>query len=152
MKIKIRHSMMITDALLKRVRQNEVNFTSYFSKATNESMGLNRTAWSDKQQSWIIEALLIGMPIGSMYMDITNESDWGIIDGRQRMIALSRFMVEKNLKLVGLRYLTELEGMDYHGLTRSQSRGIEESEASVYLVDKNVPMTLKKQLYRQTNT
>lgn len=49
--------------------------------------------WNDKQQSRLIESLIIRIPLPTFYFDSTDDDKFIVVDGLQRLYALKRFMV-----------------------------------------------------------
>jgi hypothetical protein len=77
------------DSLIKRLEHNELNLSPDFQREKN--------IWPRGAQSRLIESLLLRIPIPAFYFDATNEDEWLVIDGVQRLTALARFVIdEKN--------------------------------------------------------
>ncbi|OBC06620.1 hypothetical protein A5788_22140 [Gordonia sp. 852002-50816_SCH5313054-c] len=74
--------------------------------------------WDDDQKSKLIESMLLGIPIPSIFV-ATTEKGWEIVDGLQRMSTLLQLQGLLNkedgspldpLRLRGTKYLPDLEG------------------------------------------
>lgn len=65
--------------------------------------------WSKDKKSRLIESIILGLPLPSFYFYI-DESDekWVVIDGLQRLCAISDFMVEQKLRLSGLQFIGDM--------------------------------------------
>ena len=86
--------------------------------------------WKDDVKSRLIESIITRIPLPAFYIDGTNEENWLVVDGLQRLSALKQFMIKSNnnLRLTGLEYLgEELNGKSYEELPRKYQRRIEET-------------------------
>lgn len=83
--------------------------------------------WSEEAESRLIESILLGLPVPSIFVATNNDFTWEVVDGLQRLSTLVHFIgdsekllarvgKEKPLRLEGLDKLTELNGIDYEGL------------------------------------
>jgi len=78
--------------------------------------------WSTYQKSRLIESILLGIPIPSIFVSQRDDGVWEVVDGLQRLSTILEFMGElKNESqglmapstLVGTNYLPDLEGRTY---------------------------------------
>lgn len=90
-KIDITMKPLTLDALLKRIRNQEIEFDSSFQRKA----GL----WNAKQKSQLIESIFLRIPLTAFYFDASDEDKWMVIDGLQRVTALRQFIVEESLTL-----------------------------------------------------
>ena len=65
------------------------------------------------------------IPLPAFYFDATDEDEWLIIDGLQRVSTLKEFVVDKSLKLQELEFFPELNGCNYDKLPRMFQRRID---------------------------
>ncbi len=78
--------------------------------------------WSTYQKSRLIESILLGIPIPSIFVSQRDDGVWEVVDGLQRLLTILEFMGElKNeaggliapSTLVGTSYLPDLDGRTY---------------------------------------
>lgn len=71
--------------------------------------------WTDIQKSKLIESLLLGIPIPTIFVFQRDDGIWELVDGLQRVSTLIQFMgkhpTKKPLKLQGTKYLPSLQNM-----------------------------------------
>jgi Protein of unknown function DUF262 len=132
------------DLVMKRLQGNEIDLAPDFQRAAG--------IWKDRAQSQLIESLLIRIPLPAFYFDGSNEDLLIVVDGIQRLTALKRFLLDKDLKLSGLEYLTELEDKYVTQLPRPLVRRLDETMLTVYLIEKGTPEKAKLNIFKRLNT
>ncbi len=128
----------------ERLKYNEIDLDTEFQR--------NAGIWSDIQQSQLIESLMLQIPIPAFYFFVEEEDKWKVIDGLQRLTAIKRFVVDKELRLCGLEYLTEFEDSAFDELPRQYARRINETSLQVYRVEKNTPRNVVFNIFKRLNT
>lgn len=68
-----------------------------------------RDRWAPVKQSLLIESLLLNLPVPPVYLSEGLDGTYSVIDGRQRLTAVSKFLNDE-LSLVGLEQFSELNG------------------------------------------
>lgn len=132
------------EAIVDRLINNEIDLSPQFQRRG----GL----WTDVQQSRLIESLMLKIPLPTFYFDASDEDKWVIIDGLQRLTAFNNFMVLKSLKLIGLEYLTEFNNFTFDDLPRQYYRRINETQITIYTVEKGTPDDIVFNIFKRINT
>jgi hypothetical protein len=147
-KIKIDARQITIDLVLNRIRFGEIELSPDFQRASD--------IWNDKAKSRLIESMLIRIPLPAFYIDATNENRWVVIDGQQRLNAMKQFVlnddVSNRLRLSNLEFLTQFNGKFYNEIPRNYQRRINETQITVYLIEKGTPEELKFNIFRRINT
>lgn len=84
--------------------------------------------WTDEQKSRLIESLLLGIPLPSIYVATNDKGVWEVVDGVQRLSTIFEFMgdlygpsegkpqeltIKRPLTLRATKYLPSLEGVSF---------------------------------------
>ncbi len=83
--------------------------------------------WSEKQQSALIESILIGVPIPPIFVYQTDLGKWEVVDGVQRISTILQFVGElkdenkekrEATTLVGTKLIPALQGMTWQNMPK----------------------------------
>jgi hypothetical protein len=83
-----------------------------------------RKRWSDNQKSKLIESFIINVPIPPIFLYEENFAEYEVMDGLQRLTAISDFYGNK-FSLEGLEQWKELNGKRYDELPKKVQEGID---------------------------
>lgn len=145
-KINIETKTPSLDTLIKRIECNEIqlNTESYFQRKDD--------LWDPVKQSRLIESILIRFPLPAFFFDASNDSNWLVVDGLQRLSSIRNFAVKKSLKLTNLEFLSQLNGKKWDDLDRDLQRIIEESQVVIYKIMPGTPTDVKFNIFKRINT
>jgi hypothetical protein len=114
--------------------------------------------WSPTKMSRLIESLVIRLPIPAFYfaadksLPPTTANPLQVVDGLQRLSALKRFAVDRNLPLVGLSFLKDIEGKLFHELDKASQRALLRAQITVYIIRPGTPKKVTYILFERRNT
>lgn len=119
--------------------------------------------WDDSQKARLIESILIGIPLPSIFVAQDAGGKWELVDGLQRVSTLLQLQglldVEEfpPLVLTGTKYLPSLEGTvwdsDYQpSLTSAQRLDIKRSKIDVKIVQRGSDPKTKFDLFQRLNS
>lgn len=82
-----------------------------------------RERWSEQEESELIESFIMNIPIPPIYLAEDQYGIYSVIDGKQRLTAIHRFLTNR-LKLQKLELFQELEGKFFKDLPLSLANAL----------------------------
>lgn len=111
--------------------------------------------WDKTRQSKLIESILLGLPLPSIYLSQYEDGRLTVVDGLQRLMTIKRFMNDE-LILTNLEYLEICNGFNYSQLatvlTPLRMRRFGQTQVMCFVIDYRSPSQLKFDLFRRLNT
>lgn len=111
--------------------------------------------WDRTRQSKLIESILLGLPLPSIYLSQYSDGKLTIVDGLQRIRTIQRFMND-DLELCNMEYFEECNGKKYSQLKDIlpllQFRRFRQTQIMCFVLDYRSPDALKFDLFRRLNT
>jgi len=142
--IRVETRPLTIDILLSRMEDDAINLAPDFQRKAG--------IWSNEAQSRLIESILIRIPLPAFYFDATDDDNWVVVDGLQRLTTLRRFVLAKELSLSGLEFLPQLSGKTYDELPRNFQRRIRETQLTGFMINRGTPEEVKFTIFRRINT
>ncbi|MGL1934235.1 MAG: DUF262 domain-containing protein [Fibrobacterales bacterium] len=143
--INITHKQDTLRNLIDRLSDKEIDMNTDFQR--------HAELWDNAKMSRLIESILIRFPLPAFYFDASNEDNWLIVDGLQRLSAIRKFVIDKKLKLRGLEYLKkDFDGLGYDDLPKTYKRRINECPVTLFLIQAGTPDAVKYSIFRRINT
>lgn len=141
---------MTIDLLLSRIDSKAIDLEPDFQRRSG--------IWNQKQQSRLIESLLLRIPLPTLYAAEDEFEDWVIVDGIQRLTTITRFINPKligqtPLILEGLEYLGEnFNGKTFEDIPARFKRRLRETELVVHIIKNGTPEEVKFNIFARINT
>lgn len=111
-----------------------------------------KEVWDNRRKSLLIESLMLRIPIPAFYFDEDNDGKKTVIDGLQRLSAISSYM-NGEFTLSGLQYLQdECGGCRFNELQQKYQTRIEDAQLTVNVLDSRSPENVKFDIFRRVNT
>jgi hypothetical protein len=123
--------------------------------------------WSNLQKSRLIESVLLGIPVPSIFVYQREDGVWDVIDGLQRLSTVFQLMGELRdedeqllpaSRLEGTRYLPSLEGKQWEAideaasLTDTQRRLIKRASLDLKIVTRESDPETPFELFQRLNS
>jgi hypothetical protein len=123
--------------------------------------------WSPSQKSKLVESLLLGIPLPSIFVAQSPKGTWELVDGLQRVSTILQLQGElKNeqeeklepLRLLGTKYLPSLEGRVWQNadpaqsLSDAQRLDIKRSKIDIKIIKRESSVSTKFDLFQRLNS
>ena len=122
--------------------------------------------WSNGQKSRLIESILLGIPLPSIFVAQTTEGKWELVDGLQRISTILQLQGELDsqpgikaepLKLEATKYLSALDGRfwehesDAQSLSAAQRLDIKRAKIDIKIIKREFSPAAKFDLFQRLN-
>ena len=123
--------------------------------------------WTDIQKSRLIESLLLGIPLPSIFVAQTEKGNWELVDGLQRVSTILELQGElldssgrtlPPLLLRGTKYLPSLENRVWNhpialkGLSQAQRLDIKRAKIDIKIIKRDSSPETKFDLFQRLNS
>lgn len=119
--------------------------------------------WNTTRQSALIESLILGIPIPSLFMATNPDSSWEVVDGLQRLTSLINFIGKaedlantevqyKPLILTGMEKLDQMNGVSFGELPKSMQFMLLTRPLRVTVLNDRSDFGVRYDLFERLNT
>jgi Protein of unknown function DUF262 len=114
--------------VVRETRDYSLDFLQHALRPGHELIDISpayqrRLRWNTKKKSLLIESFLLNIPVPPIYLFETDYNAYEVIDGRQRLDAVSTFL-SNDYALTVLEYWPELNKKRFNDLPRVLQRGL----------------------------
>lgn len=106
--------------------------------------------WSRNQGAELVESILMGIPIPTMYFFEMKSGKKQVVDGRQRITAILDFLNDK-LVLKDLKILPQYNGCRFSQLDSKMQGIFEDYQLSFYIIQPPTPERVKYDIFDRVN-
>lgn len=106
--------------------------------------------WDEERQSKMIESIVLGLPIPSIFVAEDINGRLEIVDGSQRIRTLSAF-VNEDLVLSDLSKITSLNGKRFSELDESRKRKFNNTAISMIVLSEDTSPEMRNDLFERIN-
>jgi hypothetical protein len=121
-----------------------------------------RFRWETARQSQLIESILLGIPVPSLFMATNSDGTWEVVDGVQRLSTIVRFAgddagrkvlgIETPLRIEELNKLTSMNGRTFTELPQSVQLQFKLRPVKVTTLSDKSDLKVRFDLFERLNT
>lgn len=119
--------------------------------------------WDDLRQSQLIESIMLGIPVPSLFMATNKDSTWEVIDGLQRLTTIINYIGTdrvikainpkcKKLKISGLEKLSAINGLTFEEIPKSLQMMFMTRPIRVTVLNDRSDFEVRYDLFERLNT
>jgi len=120
--------------------------------------------WSNEQKSRLVESILLGIPLPSLFMAQSEDGKWDLVDGLQRVSTLLQLqgllqgqdgLLSVPLQLTATKFLPHLDGRSWEGdpsLSNAQKLDIRLSRLDIRVLKRSSDEKAKFDLFQRLNS
>lgn len=120
--------------------------------------------WSESQRTSLIESILLGIPVPSVFVSQRDDGVWDVVDGLQRLSTIFQFLgilkdengnLVPQLRLNATKYVPALEGVTWDGegaLPHELKLIIKRTKINVSIILRESDENTKYDLFQRLNT
>lgn len=127
---------------LKDMLNNKIDLEPKFQR---------RDRWNIKQQSKLIESIIMGVPVPPIFLAEEEYDKYSVMDGKQRLTAINRYL-NNEYALTGLTYWGELNGQKFSELNSTIQNAITRRSLSAVVILKESDLEIKFDVFERINT
>lgn len=109
-----------------------------------------KDVWDKKKQSELIESILMGIPIPLIYLFEDENGVRQIIDGKQRVSALKKYL-SNGFELTDLTMFPHLKGLRFSDIPKLLQAKLEDYQLHSYVIQPPTPEYVKFNIFERVN-
>lgn len=107
--------------------------------------------WTDERRSGFIESILLNIPLPPVYLNQLMDGSYVVIDGKQRLTAVHRFL-KGGFALSSLKRWESLNDKRFDQLPAALQARIEDRQIACHVLKPSVPLELVYEIFYRINT
>jgi hypothetical protein len=105
--------------------------------------------WDEKKQSRLVESILMRIPLPVFYVAEDSQGRLVVVDGRQRLTTLTRFLSGE--LTLSLKDRHELHGKHFDDLDERLKNRVEDCQLHFFIIDHKVPERARLDIFERVN-
>jgi hypothetical protein len=128
--------------IVDEIKDGTINLAPDFQRAY---------VWKEKQQSQLIESILLGIPLPTFYFSADADGTMNVVDGVQRLTTIARF-ANDGFALDSIEYIDQLRETKFSKMDPSWRRRFHSTQILVHVIEPQTPSEVKYDIFRRINT